>query len=96
MKDRLCTWDRPSVLIAGMTVATGLQQTDTVVMMVDILGRVQLMPPQAIQVLHRPLLTDLELDVYGEEDSIGLMTREGRSEEEMVRYLRGREGRVNG
>ncbi len=94
-KDRLCSWDRPSVLMAGMAVATALQKVDAAVFMVDVLGRVQLMSPGSIQVLHRPRLRDAELDLYSEEQAIQWMVLEGRKDGEMRDYLAGRDRRVH-
>lgn len=57
------------------------------VFMVDVLGRVHLMPPSSIQVIHKPRVTEEELDAFTEDEAIQILVQQGDSEEEILRYL---------
>lgn len=89
--DRLCSGDRPSVLVAGMVVAEALRRGKIAVLMADSLGRVQVMPPDSIQVLRGPRLLDEDLHKLSEEGAIQTMVDEGRTDVEMTEYLRRRD-----
>lgn len=88
--EKLCSLDKPSVYVAGMVVAKMLQKMPMAVLMVDVLGRVVVMPPESVQVLHRPKLLDADLDALSEEEAITVMLKEERTEEEIVAYLKRR------
>lgn len=89
--DRLMSGDRPSIFIAGMAVAQAMRKSKTVVLMMNVLGKVVLMPPEAIKVLAQPRVSDAELNDLGEDEALQVMLQEGRPENEMVEYLKRRE-----
>jgi len=89
--DRLASGDRPSVYIAGMTVAKALKESQVAVLMVDVLGRVHLLPSSFIEVKKKPRLTDAELHVRPEEEAIQLLQAQGDAESDIMEYLRRRD-----
>lgn len=91
--DKLASGDRPSVLALGLYGAESLRKSGVAVFMVDALGRVQLMPPASVQVVTIPRLTDEELDGYQEDDAVGLMVKQGSSDEEVLEYIKRRKAR---
>lgn len=93
--DRLCSGDRPSVYVAGMVIAHALKTSKTVTLAVDVLGRVVVVPPSQVELKSRILVGDDVLDELGEDDAIGLMLREERTEDEILAYLGRRSGRDN-
>ena len=91
--EKLTSGDRPSVLALGVFGAEALKKTKLAVFMVDVLGRVHLVPPSAIQVLQKPLVSQQELDAFDEETAIKVLLAQESSEEEIMKYLRGRKTR---
>jgi hypothetical protein len=92
LAEKLKSLDRPSVVIAGMVVAHSLKISPAAVLMVDVLGRVVAMPPGSVKILTHPRISDAELDEMEEREALDIMVREERTEEEMMAYLRKREG----
>ena len=88
--ERLTTGDRPSIVMLGMVGAQSIRQTNMAVFMVDVLGRVRIMAPQAIKVLTPPKISDEELHMLSEEQAIQVKVAEGESEEEILEYLKRR------
>jgi hypothetical protein len=91
--DRLCSGDRPSVYIAGMAVAHALKKGKVAVLSVDVLGRVVVLPQEAVELKALPKLKDEDLDKFEEDQAITLMLKEGREEDEILSYLKRREDR---
>lgn len=90
LADKLCSGDRPSAYVAGMVVAHSLRKAKMAVLMVNVLGQVIAMPPDAVTVNRHPLLQDIELDSMEEGDAIRVMAAEGREDAEIVEYLKRR------
>ena len=85
--DRLVTGDRPSIFFMGMVGAHAIRKDSMAVFMVDVLGRVHLMPPTAVKVLASPRVTEQELDALTEDEAIAVLVKQGDSEEEILKYL---------
>jgi len=85
--DRLVTGDRPSLYFVGMAAANAIRMDEMAVFMVDALGRVLLMPPSSIQVIHRPKVKEEELDQMSESVAINILLKQGESEESITSYL---------
>ncbi len=85
--DRLVTGDRPSILFFGMVGAHAIRKDAAAVFMVDVLGRVHLMPPSSVKVLHKPKVSDEDLNGFTEESAIQILVRQGDSEDEILQYL---------
>lgn len=97
LADKLCSGDRPSAYVAGMVVAQSLRKTKMAVLMVNALGHVIVMPPEAVKILHPALVKDSHLDELDEGDAIRVMTSEGREDRDIVEYLKKRtENGTNG
>ena len=90
LADRLCTGDKPSTYITGMMIAHAIRTSNMAIIMVDVLGRVVLMPPESVKILQRPLIPDTDLDSFEEDKAIEIMDREGRSDEAIIKYLKNR------
>ncbi len=89
--DRLASGDRPSIYVAGMTVAQALRKSKVAVLAVNALGRVVLLPPNAVKILSPPKLTDVELNELDEDAALQALFQEERPEEDIVEYLKRRE-----
>lgn len=85
--DKVSSGDRPSLYALGLAVSAALKGTSTAVVMVDVLGRVRLMPSDAVSVLRTPKLTDEELHAFQEEYALQLLAAQGDSDEEIMEYL---------
>lgn len=83
--------DVPSLLALGRAAAHCMARTGYVVMGADALGIVHLLDPVVIQAPHRPRVSDLDLHQMEEGSAISLMVDEGRSEDEIVAYLKRRD-----
>jgi hypothetical protein len=70
-----------------MVGAHAIRKDRMAVFMVDVLGRVHLMPPSSIQVTHKPRVAEEELDVLTEDEAIQILVQQGDSEEEILNYL---------
>jgi hypothetical protein len=91
--DKLASGDRPSILALGVSGAESLKKARIAVFMVDALGRVQMMPPSAVQVLTRARVKDEDLDALEEERAIEVMLFQGDEEPTIIAYLKARESR---
>ncbi len=91
--DKLCSGDRPSIFIAGMLVAHALKKGNLAVITTDILGRVIVLPPAAVKLSGPVLLSDKDLDGFEEDVAIGIMTTEGRNEDDILSYIKRRHSR---
>ena len=91
--DKLASGDRPSILALGISGAESLKRARMAVFMVDVLGRIQLMPPDAVQVVKPPRVKEEELDEMLEERAIDVMLAQEDGDDEIVAYLKGRRGR---
>lgn len=85
--DKLTSGNRDHILIAGMLVAQGFKDNIAVVLMADILGRVVYMPLEAITINKIPLLSDADLNQFDLQTAVGFMEAEGRSDQEVNKYL---------
>jgi hypothetical protein len=94
--EKLASGDRPSIIALGIAGAESLKQTKMAVFMVDVLGRVHVMPPTAVQVTLPARVLESELDAMDEERSLDVMLAQGDDEEAILAYLRGRRGREAG
>ena len=92
--ERLTTGDRPSLYMLGMVGAQSIRKTQMAVFMVDVFGRVRIMPTESVKVLIKPKIGDPELDVLSEDEAIQVKVAEGESEEEILGYLRRRHSRT--
>lgn len=88
--DKLASGDRPSVYAAGIVAAKALKECGVAVLISDVLGRVHLMPPQAVELKFRPRLTDEELNLLEEDAALVLLARQGDEEETILAYLKRR------
>lgn len=89
--DKLCSGDRPSLLVAGMAVAHEIKTHGVSVLVQDALGRLVPLPPQCYEIRKLPLIADSDLDQMTEDEAIKVMVKEDRQEAEILSYL-GRRG----
>lgn len=85
--DKLSSGDRPSLYVLGMAASQALKQTKTAVLMVDVLGRVRLMPTDSVKILKMPRIEDDELNSLDEDQVIHLLNAQGDTEEMILEYL---------
>ena len=85
--ERLTSGDRPSILALGVYGAESLKKTKMAVFMVDVLGRVQILPPSAVQVLAPAKVKESELDSLSEDEAIAVMTAQQDSDDTIIAYL---------
>jgi acetyl esterase/lipase len=85
--DRLVSGDRPSLYVAGMAAAQSLRESGIAVFMVDVLGRVHLLPASFIKVQKKPRLEDEELHRRPEEEALRLLMAQGDDESTIIAYL---------
>jgi hypothetical protein len=85
--DRLVSGDRPSLYAAGMVAAQALKEAGTAVFMLDVLGRVHLIPAQFVEVTRRPRLKDDELNEFAEDEAMALLIKQQDSEDSIVAYM---------
>lgn len=95
--DKLLSFDKAAIFVTGLTVAHALKQSKTniVALTVDCLGKVVLLPEDAVSVSKIPVVSDQDLDGFPEDEAINIMVLENRSDEEMVRYLKTRKKEVD-
>lgn len=93
MVDKLIAGDRPSLLVMGITVARALEKFGQAFVTSDVLGRVKIMPKEAVSLLAKPLLKEEDLDEIEEDEAIRLMVKEGREERDIIAYLARRSGK---
>lgn len=91
---KACAGDRPSIFALGLTAAKAMERRGVAVLMVDVRGVVHLLPETAVQVLSNPTVPEEDLDSMTEEQAIQVLTLEGKSDDSMMVYLRGRDGRA--
>jgi hypothetical protein len=91
--DTLAVGDRPSIYTLGLVGAESLKRTKMAVFMVDVLGHVRLMPPEAVEVKAKPQLTDDELDELDEMEAIQALIAQGDSDDFVAKYLHRRSQR---
>lgn len=91
--ERLVSGDRPSILALGVYGAESIKKTRQAVFVVDVLGRVQILPPSAVQILTPAKVKESELDELSEDQAIAVMTAQGDNEDAIIAYLSGRKAR---
>lgn len=79
--------DRPSIYALGLAVSQYLKQTSMAVLMVDVRGRVRLMPLESVKVLSSPKLSDEELNELSEEDAIECLVAQSDPEQTILEYM---------
>jgi hypothetical protein len=94
--ERLSSGDRPSIIALGVSGAESLKLSGMAIFVVDVLGRVQILPPSAVTVLRKPKIPDEELDQMDEDRVLDILVAQGESDEFIVKYLMERKGRVKG
>lgn len=87
MLDRVSSGDKPSILALGMAAGQSLKMAKMAVLMVDVKGRVRLMPLDSVKVLHPPRLDDEELHEMEEEEAIEVMVAQGDPEPTILEYI---------
>lgn len=92
--DKLASGDRPSIYALGLVGAQAIREGGIAVFMTDILGRVQLMSPEAIKIVSKPRITDKELDSLSEDEAIQILTAQEDSEETILSYLKERKKKM--
>jgi hypothetical protein len=85
--DKLVSGDRPSLYATGMVGAQSLKEAGIAVFMLDVLGRVHLVPPQFVEVKRRPRLRDEELHALDENDAMELLLKQEDSEDSILAYM---------
>jgi|SRR6267154_1955503 len=85
--DKVSSGDRPSLLALGMAAGQSLKMTKMAVLMVDVKGRVRLMPLDSVKVLHQPRLDDAELHEMEEEEAIEALVAQGDPEQTILEYM---------
>lgn len=91
--DKLVSGDRPSVYTLGMVGTHSLKASGLFVAQVDVLGRVHVLPPSAVQILTPARVSEEELDEMAEDDAIRTLAAQGEDEARIVSYLQEREDR---
>lgn len=91
--EALSSGDRNAVIALGVYGAEAIKQSGVAIFMVDALGRVQIMPPQSIQILARPVVIEEDLDKLSEETAITVMSTQGDNEDRIVEYLKNRKAK---
>ena len=95
--DKLAAGDRPSILALGVAGAESLKHMGLAVFMVDVLGRVQIIPPASVTLRLPARVKNVELDSLDEDAAIRIMTAQGDDDDAIMAYLRQRaEGGANG
>jgi hypothetical protein len=87
------TGDRPSILALGLWGSQSLKRARMAVFAVDVLGRVQLMPPDAVRLLRSPRVEDELLDKLSVEEAINVMVKQEDPEDLILEYLTKRKSR---
>ena len=88
--DKLASGDRPSLYAAGMVAAQALKASGVAVLMLDVLGRVHLMPAQFVEVKRKPKLSDAELAMFSEDEALSLLLKQEEDEDVIVQYMQRR------
>ncbi len=85
--DKVSSGDRPSLYALGLAVSAALKSSKMAVVMVDVFGRVRLMPNESVAVQHVPRIEDEELHQYTEEAALEILVQQGDSEEQILEYI---------
>jgi hypothetical protein len=88
----LVTGDRASAYITGLLVANAFKESKIVVLGQNVLGQVVLINPNQVHIEGSVLLPDAVLNGFDEETAMALMVKEGRNEDDIIEYLKRREG----
>jgi hypothetical protein len=88
--DKLASGDRPALYAAGMVAAHSLKESGVAVLMLDVLGRVHLVPKQFVEIKRKPKLSDEELHALSEDEALALLVKQEETEESILAYLRRR------
>lgn len=88
--DKLVSGDRPSLYAAGMVASQALKTSGVAVFMLDVLGRVHLMPAEFVEVKRKPKLAEAELDMFTEDEALSLLLKQGEDEDAIVKYMQRR------
>lgn len=88
--DKLASGDRPSLYATGMVAAQALKDGGIAVFMLDVLGRVHLVPAQFIEVKRTPKLREEELNELEEDDALALLVKQGETEDAILSYMKRR------
>jgi hypothetical protein len=91
--DKLACGDRPAVTMTGLIAARVLKEHRIVVFMVDVLGRIQVMPADSVKVVKGPRVDDEDLDLLLEDDAIHIMLAQGDDESAILGYMHRRKER---
>jgi hypothetical protein len=94
--DKLVSGDRPSILALGLYGAESIKQSRMAVFMVDVLGRIRLMPLSSVVVKSSPRIDDAELDSMTEDDALAVLIEQGDHDNVILKYLKGRTEREGG
>jgi len=62
----------------------------TAVLMLDVLGRVHLMPAAFVEVKRKPKLSDEVLNMFSEEEALSLLLKQEEEEDAIVQYMQRR------
>jgi hypothetical protein len=93
---KLVSGHRPSLYAVGIAATAALKSCGTAVFMLDVLGRVHVLPSDSVEAKKRPKLKDEDLDVFGEDEAIQLMVKQDEDEETILSYLKRRAARQKG
>jgi hypothetical protein len=85
--DKLCSGDRPSILVAGMAVAHEIAASGVSVLAADAIGRLVPVSPSDYKILRMPRIPFEDLDKMTEDEAIQIMVKENREEAEIISYL---------
>lgn len=85
--------DQSVVAALGLTVIEALKQWKQAVLVVDVLGRVQILRPDAVTITSPPKVQTAELDQMDEEMAIQVMLAQNDPESAIVAYLQAREAK---
>lgn len=88
--DKLASCDRPSLYAAGMVAAQALKTSGIAVLMLDVLGRVHLMPAEFVDIKRKPKLSDAELNMFSEDEAISLLIKQEEEEDAIIQYMQRR------
>lgn len=85
--EKVSSGDRPSLYALGMAAAQALKQTKKAVFMVDVLGRIRIMPNEAIGECRSPKIEEEELNSMEEHTAVEVLVAQGDTEETILQYL---------
>jgi len=88
--------NKSAMLAAGVVLGEALSRDRIAIFMLDAVDKVVLMDSLSVKILTVPKVSDEDLDKLGDDRAIEIMTRELRSEGEILSYLERRKVRANG